>query len=154
MVDSIALLGIIGDSWQATRGVRKVHCAYSLVKSDLLQRSLWHIPTYLPPDPTPGLPFKSKGRPPLSFCFEAVTKQPARSSIVAEFPPSRRAQANLGKAPAWSLMQRVNRLPLYNPDTRPDGLINLSGALNNLMQDWWNEYFAKNPIDFDLSQSM
>ncbi|ETS76438.1 hypothetical protein PFICI_11825 [Pestalotiopsis fici W106-1] len=71
---------------------------------------------------------------------------------MADFLPSRRAQANLGKAPAWSLMQRVNQIPPYDPKTQPDGLINLSGALNNLMQGWWDEYFAKSPIDFDLSQ--
>ncbi|KAF3015014.1 hypothetical protein E8E14_008708 [Neopestalotiopsis sp. 37M] len=69
-----------------------------------------------------------------------------------DFPPSRRAQANLGKAPAWSLIQRVNQLPSYDQKTRPDGLINLSGALNNLMQDWWDEYSANHPIDFDFSQ--
>jgi hypothetical protein len=68
------------------------------------------------------------------------------------FAPSRRAQANLGKAPAWSLIQRVKQIPHYDPQTQPDGLINLSGALNNLMQDWWDDYFRKTPIDFDSSE--
>ncbi|KAH6664795.1 pyridoxal phosphate-dependent transferase [Plectosphaerella plurivora] len=60
-----------------------------------------------------------------------------------QFPPSNRALAALDQGPAWDLMQRVKALPTYDPSTPPDGLINLSGALNHLMTDWTAAYLAR-----------
>ncbi|KAJ3523855.1 hypothetical protein NM208_g12294 [Fusarium decemcellulare] len=56
------------------------------------------------------------------------------------FEPSKRALATFDQGPAWDLMQKVNRRPSYDPVSCPDGLINLSGALNGLMDDWMSTY--------------
>ncbi|KAH9228042.1 hypothetical protein K456DRAFT_1847547 [Colletotrichum gloeosporioides 23] len=34
----------------------------------------------------------------------------------------------------------VKKLPQYDAESRPDGFINLSGSVNNLMRDWTKEY--------------
>ncbi|KAL4789269.1 pyridoxal phosphate-dependent transferase [Aspergillus venezuelensis] len=47
------------------------------------------------------------------------------------FPPSDRASLTLQQGPGWDLMQRVKRRAGYNPESCPDGIINLSGAINN-----------------------
>lgn len=46
----------------------------------------------------------------------------------------------------------MKQVPHYDPQTQPDGLINLSGALNNLMQDWWDDNFRETPISIDSSE--
>ncbi|OJJ01955.1 hypothetical protein ASPVEDRAFT_41494 [Aspergillus versicolor CBS 583.65] len=56
------------------------------------------------------------------------------------FPPSDRSSATLQQGPAWKLMQQVKRRPRYDPESHPDGLINLSGAINNLMADWMSKH--------------
>ncbi|KAL3460125.1 pyridoxal phosphate-dependent transferase [Aspergillus heterothallicus] len=57
-----------------------------------------------------------------------------------ELRPSWRAQLNRSKPTAWDLMETVSRGPLYDPVTNPNGLINLSGAVNNLMRDYLDQY--------------
>ncbi|KAL6365951.1 hypothetical protein LRP88_00534 [Fusarium phalaenopsidis] len=64
--------------------------------------------------------------------------------MAQNFPPSARASATLDQGPAWTLMQRVKSRPKYDAQDKPDGLINLSGALNGLMEDWMNAYADKN----------
>ncbi|KAL2674268.1 hypothetical protein Neosp_012719 [[Neocosmospora] mangrovei] len=64
--------------------------------------------------------------------------------MAQNFPPSARASATLDQGPAWTLMQRVKSEPKYDAHNKPDGLINLSGALNGLMEDWMNTYADKN----------
>ncbi|KAL3456941.1 pyridoxal phosphate-dependent transferase [Aspergillus heterothallicus] len=67
------------------------------------------------------------------------------------FPPSDRASATLQQGPAWNLMQQVKRRPRYDPESRPDGLINLSGAINNLMADWMSKH-AQDLLQFTTSE--
>lgn len=64
--------------------------------------------------------------------------------MAQNFPPSARASATLDQGPAWTLMQRVKSRPKYDAQTKPDGLINFSGALNGLMEDWMKAYADKN----------
>ncbi|KAJ4179428.1 hypothetical protein NW755_012513 [Fusarium falciforme] len=64
--------------------------------------------------------------------------------MAANFPPSARGSATLDQGPAWTLMQRVKSRPKYDAQNMPDGIINLSGALNGLMEDWMSEYAGKN----------
>ncbi|KAJ4259551.1 hypothetical protein NW762_007480 [Fusarium torreyae] len=54
----------------------------------------------------------------------------------AHFQPSERAQAASQQGPAWALMQKVKTLPKYHPEKVPHGVVNLSGALNSLMEHW------------------
>ncbi|KAI8712238.1 Aminotran-1-2 domain-containing protein [Fusarium sp. LHS14.1] len=63
--------------------------------------------------------------------------------MAQNFPPSARASATLEQGPAWTLMERVKSLPKYDAHNKPDGLINLSGALNGLMEDWMKAYADK-----------
>ncbi|RTE75249.1 hypothetical protein BHE90_010273 [Fusarium euwallaceae] len=62
-----------------------------------------------------------------------------------EFAPSRRALASFNQGPAWDLMQKVQKLPHYDPMTQPSGIVDLSGALNAMMDDWMEQYFASAP---------
>ncbi|RSM07634.1 hypothetical protein CDV31_008527 [Fusarium ambrosium] len=64
--------------------------------------------------------------------------------MATNFPPSARASATLDKGPAWTLMQKVKSRPQYNAEKMPDGIINLSGALNGLMDDWMSDFADKN----------
>ena len=57
-----------------------------------------------------------------------------------EFQPSRRAQEALRGETAWDLMRSVKKYPAYDPVKCPTGLIDLSGAINTLMQDWVEQY--------------
>ncbi|RMZ77586.1 hypothetical protein DV737_g4280, partial [Chaetothyriales sp. CBS 132003] len=59
--------------------------------------------------------------------------------MTSDFAPSLRAQATLRQGPAWDLMQKVKKQPRYDPINQPKGIVNLSGALNNLMGDWLRE---------------
>ncbi|KAL2814431.1 pyridoxal phosphate-dependent transferase [Aspergillus granulosus] len=67
------------------------------------------------------------------------------------FPPSNRASATLQQGPAWNLIQQVKQQPRYNPKSHPDGLINLSGTINNLMADWMSKH-AKDYLQFTTSE--
>uniref|UniRef100_A0A8H7K5Q4 Aminotransferase class I/classII large domain-containing protein n=1 Tax=Bionectria ochroleuca TaxID=29856 RepID=A0A8H7K5Q4_BIOOC len=68
--------------------------------------------------------------------------------MIQGFPPSTRASATLNQGPAWDLMEKVKLRPKYDPQERPEGVINLSGAVNNLMQDWMGMY-AKDKLQFE-----
>ncbi|RTE69896.1 hypothetical protein BHE90_015717 [Fusarium euwallaceae] len=64
--------------------------------------------------------------------------------MATNFPPSARASATLDQGPAWTLMQKVKSRPQYDAEKTPDGIINLSGAHNGLMDDWMRTYADKN----------
>ncbi|KAL6800823.1 pyridoxal phosphate-dependent transferase [Trichoderma sp. SZMC 28013] len=49
--------------------------------------------------------------------------------------PSKRALANLELESPANLEDKISRLPSYDPETCPDGLIDLSGAINMLVSD-------------------
>ncbi|EXK27166.1 hypothetical protein FOMG_16238 [Fusarium oxysporum f. sp. melonis 26406] len=59
--------------------------------------------------------------------------------------PSKRALATLKSGLAWDLMQKVKERPRYDLHLRPDGVIDLSGALNTLMDDWMKSYVERFP---------
>ncbi|KAF5246474.1 hypothetical protein FANTH_6846 [Fusarium anthophilum] len=63
-----------------------------------------------------------------------------------ELMPSSRAQAALHQDPVGALMEEVKLKPQYHPTLRPNGILNLSGALNSLMTDWMAEYCEKEPL--------
>ncbi|CAH0054460.1 unnamed protein product [Clonostachys solani] len=67
--------------------------------------------------------------------------------MIQDFPPSARASATLNQGPAWDLMEKVKLRPKYDVQERPQGMINLSGAVNNLMQDWMSIY-ARDKLQF------
>ncbi|CAG9990020.1 unnamed protein product [Clonostachys byssicola] len=68
--------------------------------------------------------------------------------MAQDFPPSARASATLNQGPAWDLMEKVKLRPKYDAEERPEGVINLSGAVNNLMQDWMSIY-ARDKLQFE-----
>ncbi|KAM0207165.1 hypothetical protein ACHAQD_012171 [Fusarium lateritium] len=59
---------------------------------------------------------------------------------------SRRARETFHHGKAWDLMAEVKQRPQYDPQAEPDGVINLSGALNSLMRDWMKDY-CENHVD-------
>ncbi|PCD43045.1 hypothetical protein AU210_002147 [Fusarium oxysporum f. sp. radicis-cucumerinum] len=63
-----------------------------------------------------------------------------------ELMPSSRARAALHQDPVGTLMEEVKLKPQYHPVLRPNGMINLSGALNSLMTDWMATYAEKEPL--------
>ncbi|KAF5712490.1 1-aminocyclopropane-1-carboxylate synthase [Fusarium mundagurra] len=65
--------------------------------------------------------------------------------MMLDFGPSQRALASFNQGPAWDLMEKVKRIPHYDPVTKPAGIIDLSGALNALMDDWMEEYYISLP---------
>ncbi|KAM0550276.1 hypothetical protein ACHAPJ_008946 [Fusarium lateritium] len=69
------------------------------------------------------------------------------------FQPSDRALVAASRGPAWDLMQKVAQMPRYDPNTQPNGIINLSGALNALMLDWMND-FARNLNPLPIGQTL
>ncbi|KAK5111396.1 hypothetical protein LTR85_012170 [Meristemomyces frigidus] len=63
---------------------------------------------------------------------------------------SNRGLANLESSPVNGLEDDVHRLPSYDPEACPDGLIDLSGAVNTLMGD----VVAKQMDDFAQNYSL
>ncbi|KAH6980733.1 pyridoxal phosphate-dependent transferase [Ilyonectria sp. MPI-CAGE-AT-0026] len=53
--------------------------------------------------------------------------------------PSRRALEASQRETVWDLMMENKHRLRYDPEHRPDGLIDLSGAVNTLMADWAEE---------------
>lgn len=49
--------------------------------------------------------------------------------------PSSRALANLNSGVFIDLENEASQLPRYHPETCPEGLVDLSGAVNGLMDD-------------------
>lgn len=67
------------------------------------------------------------------------------------FRPSERAVSAVQKQTAWDLMQEIQKHPRYDPDTCPNGCIDLSGAVNKIMRDYVDRYSEaiKNAIPMD-----
>ncbi|TDZ74235.1 WD repeat domain-containing protein 83 [Colletotrichum trifolii] len=67
--------------------------------------------------------------------------------------PSSRALANLDSGAFIDLENEASKLPRYDPETRPDGLIDLSGAVNGLMDDVLGEEMDKFAESYDLRKA-
>jgi aspartate/methionine/tyrosine aminotransferase len=65
--------------------------------------------------------------------------------MLLEFGPSQRALAAASEGPAWDMMESYKPVPRYDPDSCPEGLIDLSGAVNGLMGDWMARFIAESP---------
>ncbi|GKT58714.1 ACC synthase [Colletotrichum tofieldiae] len=68
--------------------------------------------------------------------------------------PSSRALANLDSGAFIDLENEASKLPQYDSDTCPDGLIDLSGAVNGLMDDVLAEEMGKFSRGYDLQQEL
>lgn len=68
--------------------------------------------------------------------------------------PSKRALANLELESPADLEDKISHLPSYDPETCPDGLIDLSGATNmlasDLMGDHMNKFVQGYPVENGL----
>ncbi|KAH8887250.1 PLP-dependent transferase [Thozetella sp. PMI_491] len=64
--------------------------------------------------------------------------------------PSRRAVGNLQSGAFIDLEDEVSKLPSYDPQTCPSGLINLSGAVNNLMGDHMRQCVSDFAAHYEL----
>lgn len=62
------------------------------------------------------------------------------SFLGSAIKPSARGLANLQSGRLVDLEKQVRSLPLYDPQSCPDGLIDLSGAVNTLMDDFLEEH--------------
>ncbi|RSL72617.1 hypothetical protein CEP53_001020 [Fusarium sp. AF-6] len=60
------------------------------------------------------------------------------------FGASKRALEASQGGPAWAMMSKVKKLPQYDAEKRPHGLIDLSGAENGLMEDWMGDFAKSN----------
>lgn len=77
----------------------------------------------------------------ISFNQSCLQYSVYSSMILCEdFQPSQRALEALRRETAWELMRSVKKLPTYHPIDCPNGLIDLSGAINTLMRDWIDQY--------------
>ncbi|KAI8166794.1 WD repeat domain-containing protein 83 [Colletotrichum sp. SAR 10_70] len=68
--------------------------------------------------------------------------------------PSTRALANLESGAFIDLENEAGKLPQYDPEICPDGLIDLSGAINSLMNDVLEEEMTNFEKSYSLSQAM
>ncbi|KAL7934671.1 PLP-dependent transferase [Trichoderma chlorosporum] len=68
--------------------------------------------------------------------------------------PSKRALANLEFESPSDLDAEIARLPPYEPETCPDGLINLSGATNKLVGDVMKERMSKFVQDYAIENAL
>ncbi|KAG5655624.1 hypothetical protein KAF25_009123 [Fusarium avenaceum] len=66
---------------------------------------------------------------------------------------SNRALQALGRKTAWDLMMHNKRYPRYHPEKSPNGLIDLSGAGNELMGDWMANFLTTLP-ELQVSQTL
>ncbi|KAH7161832.1 pyridoxal phosphate-dependent transferase [Dactylonectria macrodidyma] len=76
------------------------------------------------------------------------------SVSVNPYQPSRRALETFNHGKAWDLMGQAGQRPAYDPKSRPDGLINLSGAVNILMRDWLEEYTDQAMREIQVSKTL
>jgi hypothetical protein len=85
-------------------------------------------------------------------------KQPTMATIhepdadAIPYQPSSRALVALDRGKAWDLMKKVGQLPAYDSQTCPNGVINLSGALNTIMRDWFKGYTESNLKNFPINE--
>ncbi|KAI8304421.1 WD repeat domain-containing protein 83 [Colletotrichum sp. SAR11_240] len=68
--------------------------------------------------------------------------------------PSLRALANLESGAFIDLENEAGKLPQYDPEICPDGLIDLSGAINSLMNDVLEEEMTNFEKSYSLSEAM
>lgn len=61
-----------------------------------------------------------------------------------ELGASKRALSASDGGPAWAMMSKVKKLPQYDAEKEPSGVINLSGAENDLMKDWLDDFVRSN----------
>ncbi|OPB41325.1 1-aminocyclopropane-1-carboxylate synthase [Trichoderma guizhouense] len=68
--------------------------------------------------------------------------------------PSKRALANLELESPADLEDKISHLPSYDPETCPDGLIDLSGATNMLVSDLMGEHMRKFVQDYPVENAL
>ncbi|KAL5093937.1 hypothetical protein Trisim1_009411 [Trichoderma cf. simile WF8] len=68
--------------------------------------------------------------------------------------PSKRALANLELESPADLEDKISHLPSYNPETCPDGLIDLSGATNMLVGDLMGKHMGKFVQDYPVEDAL
>ncbi|KAL7903995.1 pyridoxal phosphate-dependent transferase [Trichoderma velutinum] len=68
--------------------------------------------------------------------------------------PSKRALANLKLESPADLEDKIAKLPSYDPETCPDGLINLAGATNMLVGDLMGERMRKFVQDYAVENAL
>lgn len=68
--------------------------------------------------------------------------------------PSKRALANLELESPADLEDKISHLPSYDPETCPDGLIDLSGATNMLVSDLMREHMGKFVKDYPIGNGL
>ncbi|KAF4488477.1 1-aminocyclopropane-1-carboxylate synthase 2 [Colletotrichum fructicola Nara gc5] len=68
--------------------------------------------------------------------------------------PSTRALANLESGAFIDLENEAGKLPQYDPEICPDGLIDLSGAINSLMNDVLEEEMTNFEKSYSLSEGL
>ncbi|KAI8302475.1 WD repeat domain-containing protein 83 [Colletotrichum sp. SAR11_59] len=68
--------------------------------------------------------------------------------------PSTRALAHLESGAFIDLENEAGKLPQYDPEICPDGLIDLSGAINSLMNDVLGEEMTNFEKSYSLSEAM
>lgn len=68
--------------------------------------------------------------------------------------PSKRALANLELESPADLEDKISHLPSYNPETCPDGLIDLSGATNMLVGDLMGKHMGKFVQDYPVEDGL
>ncbi|KAL2850651.1 pyridoxal phosphate-dependent transferase [Aspergillus pseudoustus] len=71
-----------------------------------------------------------------------------------QFGPSQRALKAQERGLAWNLMEELHHRPQFDRAKRPDGMINLSGALNSLMTDWMDEYVKEASQELKLVETL
>ncbi|KAK9783288.1 putative Aminotransferase class I/classII domain-containing protein [Seiridium cardinale] len=70
------------------------------------------------------------------------------------FGVSERALAAFKGGSAWALMEKVKLRPQFDPESEPDGIINLSGASNVLMKDWMDRFIEENTHKLPLQEML
>lgn len=94
---------------------------------------------------------------PPGHILDAAKTEPASvamSSTRHAIKPSSRALANLESGAFIDLEDEASKLPQYDPESRPDGLIDLSGAINGLMDDFLAEEMDAFAKSYDFRQGL
>lgn len=68
--------------------------------------------------------------------------------------PSKRALANLELESPADLEDKISHLPSYDPETCPNGLIDLSGATNMLVGDLMGEHMDRFVQDYPVENGL
>lgn len=68
--------------------------------------------------------------------------------------PSRRGLQNIHLGEGVDLSKELEGRTYYDPEHNPDGLVDLSGATNEIMRDYMSKYFSSFSRNFDLAEGM